>query len=349
MGDTGNAADVPAPAPAPAPPSPARSLATLVVSLIGSMLSIALLGFLSWWEVSDKDVEFHRSLGAILTAALFLTLGLCVVGITSFLFPGFTIRGDVLFVTIILAPIVVYLILVGQVSKLNVSGFEVDLDRPIAKYVVGQLPVGGLGTAQHLAAQPCAKATSGVKATAIPFTNPLFIPSIPLFPPLLFPGQKVATPPPATTEAIVGGGPVVYLKLVSDSGCAYDGRALATRVAELSQSGSFKFIVLVHRDDEYFADIPAAAASGIMRNNPNLLVDAVQNDPKSLGDPTKFPGVEFHALRTSDTTVSALKLMQDRNLDALVVVDGDGHLQGVITQAQIQNSMLQEIATNVSQ
>src|SRR5215213_3154939 len=111
---TDNASTNSAPNSAPDPSPGDRSRLLPIASLAGIVLALALLAGIAWWEAGPRDQDFRKSPGAILMSALFLMLGVSVVGLVTALFPTINIRADVLFVTILLAPILLYLILSGK-------------------------------------------------------------------------------------------------------------------------------------------------------------------------------------------------------------------------------------------
>jgi predicted transcriptional regulator len=42
----------------------------------------------------------------------------------------------------------------------------------------------------------------------------------------------------------------------------------------------------------------------------------------------------------SETNIEALKEMERRHLDALVIIYGDGHIKGVLSREQVLSSMM---------
>ena len=54
----------------------------------------------------------------------------------------------------------------------------------------------------------------------------------------------------------------------------------------------------------------------------------------------KFPGVVTKLLKTQSTNAEALRLMDEQNLDALVVVDKDRNLRGVVERDDIVSKMM---------
>lgn len=153
--------------------------------------------------------------------------------------------------------------------------------------------------------------------------------------------SQQVTPAP-TILPPTSAGPIYLLAL--ELKCPYDPEPLSTRVAELAQSDSFKFVILVWGRDKLEASIPASAAIDLLEAKADDFFDAIANDPDRLRDPAVFPGLEFFPVRETDTTLEALRRMQASNLDAMVIVDETGNVAGLVTLDQVTASMLLELA-----
>lgn len=146
------------------------------------------------------------------------------------------------------------------------------------------------------------------------------------------------TPLPPTSAA-----PVVFLML--ELKCPYTADQLASRVSELAASDSFKFLILVWGKDQFAASIPAGAAVDLLETNAEPFVAAIRDDPELLKDAAVFPGLEFVPVRETDSTLKALRRMQDSKFNALVIVDATGSVAGVVTLEQVTASILLDLAT----
>ncbi|HEU0114565.1 MAG TPA: hypothetical protein VFQ80_07810, partial [Thermomicrobiales bacterium] len=159
--------------------------------------------------------------------------------------------------------------------------------------------------------------------------------------------QPTATLAPLEPTDVPVAGKSVYLPL--EVGQRYDPVALSTQVARLAQSDSFKFVVFVINCQFLVADIPAAAAPEVFHLQAETLLSANEDGPGALRDPSQFPAIGFDTIRATDSAQLALDIMSERNIDALIEVDGSGNIVKVITREQIESALLQELATRTAQ
>lgn len=381
--------------------------------LVSLAITLGILVFLQLWRAEvqrgtavDWAPDFLKYAGrdfyAILTAVLFLVVGLSVFGLIRGLFPELSAKADVLFIAVLLIPIITYLLLIGQISNLAAGGVTVQLNNPIGQSVsVGKRAVaeasgrgvGGAAATPEAVPQaqgfvrdpePCVPvpdATESAPNVPVEFTVPRGnAPVAPVAQQMAPPHgqsqtQQQQVQPQAVQQQAVqqevvqqqavlqevvqqdvsqqvtpaptilpptSAGPIYLLAL--ELKCPYDPEPLSTRVAELAQSDSFKFVILVWGRDKLEASIPASAAIDLLEANADDFFDAIANDPDRLRDPAVFPGLEFFPVRETDTTLEALRRMQASNLDAMVIVDEAGNVAGLVTLDQVTASMLLELA-----
>ena len=361
-----------------APLGPPRGL--LVASGLGMVLALAVLSVLLLWLVKNDLSLLRKSLGPILTSMLFLLLGFSTIGLMKAFFPEFTVHGDVLFITVLVLPIIAYLLLAGQVSSLNVSGvleanfLQEDLSNllppsaSLSQELLTNLepassrtdPPDGTptetGACVARTPTPTVVSSTGAPtprgaptvapppiATTVPYVNPVY-------------RQTIQNPPPAgaplaqatqTPTAMPVAGKSVYLPL--EVGQRYEPAALSTQVAVLAQSDAFKFVVFVINCKFLVADIPAAAAPEVFRQQAVALMTANEDGPGALRDPVQFPALGYDTIRATDSAQMALDTMGERNIDALIEVDESGNIVKVITREQIESALLQELATRTAQ
>lgn len=389
-----------------APPS-GHARGPLVASGLGLVLALVVLLVLAQWLAHNDPALLRRSLGPILTSLLFLLLGCSAIGVIKAFFPDFTVHGDVLFITLLVLPVVVYLLLAGQVSSFNVSGvleanfLQSDLNQllPPSASVSQELltylapssartnlrdgtptdtdaclarrtptPTSG-GSAVASGEPRLPTAATPPIATTAPYVNPVYrqpIGSSGSYGSYGSSGsgssagagsnvdadQTTAGQPRAALATLAPtdvpvAGKSVYLPL--EVGQRYDPVALSTQVARLAQSDSFKFVVFVINCKFLVADIPAAAAPEALRQQAGALLTANEDGPGALRDPVQFPAIGYDTIRASDSAQLALDLMSERNIDALIELDGSGNIVKVITRAQIESALLQELATRTAQ
>jgi CBS domain-containing protein len=97
------------------------------------------------------------------------------------------------------------------------------------------------------------------------------------------------------------------------------------------------------------ADIPAAAAPEVFRQQAVALMTANEDGPGALRDPVQFPALGYDTIRATDSAQMVLDTMGERNIDALIEVDESGNIVKVITRDQIESALLQELATRTAQ
>ena len=161
-----------------------------------------------------------------------------------------------MFVTVLLAPILLYLILSGKIASFGASGlFDITLNATLSEAgaPVGQRAIAGEGAVfnpnSRMPAftdegppptpEPCTPASTFI-ATAIPFADPLRLPSVPQFHPTPPPAVEAASASGLTAVPTLPGVRIVYLKLTA--GCAYEiggfKRALLTSLRQRRSSFS---------------------------------------------------------------------------------------------------------------
>lgn len=369
--------ELPEDAPSHRPPR-----ALLIASSLGMVLALVVLGVLLLWLMNNDPSLLRKSLGPLLMSMLFLLLGFSTIGVMKAFFPDFNVHGDVLFITVLVVPVIAYLLLAGQVSSLNVSGvleanfLQEDLNQllppsaTLSQELLTNLdPLSSgtdlqAGTETETEAGACAARTPTPTAadssdaplaqgaptaapppmaTTAPYVNPVY-------------RQTIQNPPSAgsrpveATQApmdIVVAGKSVYLPL--EIGQRYEAAALSSQVARLAQSDAFKFVVFVMNCRFLVADIPAAAAPEVFRQQADALVTAIEDGPGALRDPGQFPALGYDTIRASDSAQMALDTMSERNIDALIEVDASGNIVKVITREQIESALIQELVTRTAQ
>jgi hypothetical protein len=69
-------------------------------------------------------------------------------------------------------------------------------------------------------------------------------------------------------------------------------------------------------------------------------VEKINDGSLRQEEASQFPGIVFDAMPNSETNIEALKEMERRHLDALVIIYGDGHIKGVLSREQVLSSMM---------
>lgn len=115
--------------------------------------------------------------------------------------------------------------------------------------------------------------------------------------------------------------------------------ALLEYVEALWQSRSFKFVVILDRDGRFLAYMPAWAAKNLL-NSPGKNEEFVRVLNEGLQELFRYPGVVRKTISTRSTNAEALREMMAKDLEALVVTDEDNRLKGIAEREQILTKMV---------
>lgn len=120
----------------------------------------------------------------------------------------------------------------------------------------------------------------------------------------------------------------------------YEKQAVLEYIDLLSQFRHFKFTVFIDEGNRFVAYMPSWTLKELLRK-PELgkeFIDIVNNgNSQAL---CSFPGVVSKTISTQSTNAEALQEMLQQNLEALVVIDEDKHLKGVAEREQILSKMM---------
>lgn len=108
----------------------------------------------------------------------------------------------------------------------------------------------------------------------------------------------------------------------------------------LSQFRNFKFVVFLDRDDRFVGYIPSWAFKQLLQL-PDLAFEFINainagQAPQVL----RYPGVVSKTISIRSTNAEALREMLDQNIEALVVIDEQRKLRGVIQREQVLSRMM---------
>jgi CBS domain-containing protein len=344
MGDT---------TPPPIESSPPQQAASIArpnwrrVGIAAGVLAVAFAGLVAMaWPSHADYFNRHKEIDALLTLALFFTLGLATVTAIRELYPDLR-TSKAVFGLVLVVPLLAFLVLTDRISNVSGGGIEITVNTNLTRSIAapGDNPVvETVGT-------PTVGSPACLTAVAVP-------------PQAQQPQQAEQqtgaepTPTPSPTEDIgTNLGPTVYWRMTLGT-CTYDAADLKWQLQQAAATGAFRFILLVYGTSDFFAYIPAADAVrlfgpvvpyGTEDKPANDLVEAINHPPDRLKDAAAFPGFIFHALESDDTTSEALGIMRDQNLDTLPLVDKDGDVVGVVTWERVLTSMMLELATSTSE
>jgi CBS domain len=231
------------------------------------------------------------SLGVLVLAVLIVVL---VQGVAN-------VEGDVVLVSLLVLPIVIYLLLSGRLQELRgPGGWEIKL--------------------AAVAGQPIDSASQEVRFEPVELI------------------EKAAPAPLA--DDFPENKPIV-MSLVQDH-LRYDRQAVLTRLTQLAQFRSLRFLVVLDQNQRVLAYLPHRSAARLL-DDPDRggqFIDLVNAGDSNAFTSTALPGLVTKTLRARSSNADALKIMEEHNLEALVVVDDNDRMLGVVERPQVLSKML---------
>ena len=239
---------------------------------------------------------------AVLVAVLFLVLGFLVLWITKV---ALNIEGDAVFVSLLLAPMFVYMIISGRLKELRVPGgleakFVYVAKKPIE--ATGETIEGSVRDMQEVA-----------KAGLTELERAM---------------QHIDESKP------------IILTLVMRSPDPYQPDLLQDYLKTVSQYRTFKFVVILDQTNRFVAYLSVWIARRILEMEA-LRVEFVEaiNDGR-VRELRRYPGVVTKTISTKTTYIQALQEMTDRSLEALVVIDENDRLRGMVEREHVLSQLM---------
>lgn len=123
----------------------------------------------------------------------------------------------------------------------------------------------------------------------------------------------------------------------------YDRSALEKYIETLSQCPTFKGMVILNSSGTFSSYFPPRTISAILRSPDGD--EFVQNIKEQRAERLQhYPGAVKRALTKKSTNLDALNEMTSLNLDALIVLNEEGKLSGVIERQQLISKLLLAMA-----
>lgn len=247
-----------------------------------------------------------KEAAAVLISILFLALGFLAIWLTSSVLK---IEGDAVFVSLLLIPILVYVIFSGRLSEIRAPG---GLE---AKFV------DVAGRSVEPASEPIEASTEEMQVVAKEGLREL---------------QR-------SLHNIDESKPITLTLTLGKEGY-YDRWVLLEYIKALSQYRNFKFVIILDQENGFKAYLP----SWMMRQI--LEMDSLGDDfVKAVNDGSvphlrRYPGVVTRTITTEQTNIEAIQEMTDQNLEALVVIDQDRQLRGVVEREQVLSKLMLALA-----
>jgi CBS domain-containing protein len=141
------------------------------------------------------------------------------------------------------------------------------------------------------------------------------------------------------TKEIDESKPVVMTMSIGGT-ARYGSSDIAQYLKVLTQFRNFKFIVFLDKDQRFVAYMPSWALNQLV-TIPELadeFVNAVNQG--QIAQVLRYPGVVKRTISTKSTNAEALREMQEQNIEALVVIDDQQKLRGVVEREQVLGRMM---------
>lgn len=249
----------------------------------------------------EKQTQ-HRERRAIIIALIFLLLGILAVWLAK---QFLDIEGDAIFVTILLVPTLVYLIISGRLTELKAPG---GLEAKFA------------GIADQSVEPTSETIESSVRDMEIMVKG----------------GVRELQ---KQTRRLDESRPIILTLTLGRQGY-YNRDALLRYVEGLLQYRTFKFVVILDQENNFVAYIPAWTMLQILRMEAlGEEFVGIINDG-NVRELQQYPGVVIRTISIESTNVDALQEMTEQNLEALIVIGRDRKLKGVVEREQIISKLL---------
>jgi hypothetical protein len=250
----------------------------------------------------DSANQGKKELRAILIAILFLALGLFVLWITKTLL---NIEGDLIFVSLLFVPIIVYAIYSGKLEELKgPGGLEAKFARAANESV-------------SVASEEVAPSVEEMQIVVKEGLN-------------LLERKK---------QMLNEAQPIVMIMELGKHNY-YRREDVFAYLELLSQFRNFKFVVFVDKKRQFVAYMPIWAVKGLL-SKPQLGEEFIATINNELSQELfRYPGVVKETIHMQSTNAEALREMTRQNLEALVVTDKDNQLRGVVEREQVLSKMM---------
>lgn len=245
--------------------------------------------------------SLHRETVGIVVSILFLALGFLAMWLSQ---EFLKLEGETVLVFLLLVPIIVYTIFSGRLSELRAGGLE-------AKFV-------------NVARQSVELASETIE----PSMGEMEIVA-----------KQGATELPRRIQRLDESKPIILTLTLGKEG-HYHREVWLQYMEALSQYRNFKFVVILDHEDKFVAYIPSWAMLQILRVQDLGEHFVSKINQSRIRELRQYPGVVTRTISTQSTNLDALREMTAQNLEALVVIDEDRKLRGVVEREQILSKLL---------
>lgn len=249
--------------------------------------------------------SLNKEVTGIVVSILFLAVGFLAVWLTQSMISA---AGDGVFVSLLLLPIIVYVIFTGRLSELKAPG---GLEAKFA--VVAQQP------AAEIAAERIAVVDEDMKAVSKSSPQELH-----------------------RLEALLDDSKLIVLTLLLTRR-HYVQRDAEVYLERFLRYRNFAFVAFLDKKDRLVAYVSAWAMYRIVKGKQGgRFIKLINNG--NLLDLLEFPDVRTYTVSTSDSNLQALNKMMTHNMGAIPVVDEGRKLKGVVEREQILGKLILAMA-----
>jgi CBS domain-containing protein len=241
----------------------------------------------------------------ILVSILFLALGFLAVWLMQSMHVA---AGDAVFVSLLLIPIIVYVIFTGRLGEIKTPG---GLE---AKFV-------------NMAQQPAAEIASE-RVAVVDEEMKVVTKSGP---------QELER-----LESLLNESKRIVLTLLL-ARRHYDREDAELYLERFLRYRNFTFVAFLDKKDRLVAYISSWAMFRILKGDQGDRFIQLINDGNVL-ELVDFPGVMTHTVSTNDSNIEALNKLTANNLDAIPVIDEARKLKGVVEREQILGKLMLAMA-----
>ncbi len=253
-------------------------------------------------NTDKKSASELKELKAIAISVVFLILGFLVVWLAKKLV---NMEGDAIYVTLIFIPVLVYVIITGRLTEFKGPG--------------------GLEARFTEAASQSIRPNSETIEPSVEEMQIL---------------EKEGIRSMQQKKSSFDESKPIVMTMIIGKGPYYNFYGFTQYMNFLSQYPNFKFVVFLDTSERFVAYMPSWAFNGLIKL-PELADEFINiiNVGRSQ-DLYRYPSVIKDTISTKSTNIEALQLMTKDNLEALVVIDEDRKLKGVIEREQVLSKLM---------
>jgi CBS domain-containing protein len=120
----------------------------------------------------------------------------------------------------------------------------------------------------------------------------------------------------------------------------YSANDVKQYMSVLSQFRNFKFVLFLDRDEKFVAYMPSWALKQLLQV-PDLAEEFLNAvNAGQMAQVLRYPGVVKKTISTKSTNAEALREMLEQNIEALVVIDEQRKLRGVVEREQVLSRIM---------